>query len=97
MSKGKFKDSVFGKILISKPIKNLIKVIPIIGPVAGNLLDEVKGDGYNEIVSEPGQIDKENIVLNIIQSVVVAVLLYLALSGKISFEEAEQAKEFFTK
>ena len=96
MSKRKFKDSVLGKVLISQPIKNLLKIIPIIGPVAGNILDESKGVGFNEITSEPGEIDKENIVLNIIQSVVVAVLLYLAITGKISFEEAEKAKDFFT-
>ena len=89
MSKKKFKDRKIGKLLTSKPVKGLLKSIPLVGPIAGNVLDEVDQ-------SEPGSINKKDIVPIIIQTIAAIVLLYMVYKGHISMEEAEQAKEFIT-
>ena len=94
MAKKKFKDTKIGKLLTSKVGKTLIGSIPIIGDAAENLLTETKGE-KGEVQSEPGKIDWTN-PQGIIRGVIVAVLLYLALKGHISWDEADQAKEFIT-
>ena len=91
--KKKFKDRTIGKILLSKPVKGLLKSIPIVGGLAGNVLDEVKGDGPGEVVSEAGAIHKETMWPQIIGAVATLVILYLALTGKISWDDAKNAKE----
>jgi hypothetical protein len=93
MSKKKFKDTKVGKILTSKVGGLIIGSIPGIGSIADNILDEAKGDGKKEVVSESGSVNWKN-PKQIIGGVITLILLYLALSGKISFEDAEQAKDF---
>jgi hypothetical protein len=91
--KKKFKDTKVGKMLTSKVGGLLVSSIPGIGPIADNILDEVKGEGKGEVASEAGSINWNN-PKQIIGGVVTLVLLYLALTGKISFEDAEQARDF---
>jgi len=93
MSKKKFKETKVGKILTGKFFKTAVSVIPGVGPIAANILDEAKGDGKGEIVSEAGSINWKD-PKSIIGGIVTIVLLYLAMTGKISWEDAEQAKGF---
>ena len=93
MAKKKFKETKIGKLLTSKLGKTLVTSIPIVGDPLENLLTETKGDGKDEVKSEAGKIDWSN-PQGIIRGVIVAVLLYLALKGHISWEEAEQVKDF---
>ena len=44
--------------------------------------------------SPAGKVDKEDMIPTLIRMGVVIVLLYLAMSGKISFDDAEAAKDF---
>lgn len=85
--KKKFIDKKIGKFLTKPTVKAIIKSIPILGDIAGNVLDEQQ-------TSEPGQIDKKTIGPQLVKIAILGILLYLAMTGKISFEEAEQAKEF---
>ena len=94
--KKKFKDTKIGKVLLSPLIKNTLKSLPIVGGFASNILDEVKGDGKGEIVSESGGLNLKD-PTQLIGAVVTLVLLYLAMKGKISFQEAEQAKDFIIR
>ena len=91
--KKKFKETKVGKILSGSLVSTLIGSIPIIGPIASNILDEQKGDGKNEIVSESGSFNLKD-PKGIIAAVLTAILLYMALKGHISWEDAQQAKEF---
>ena len=92
MAKKKFKNTKVGKLLTSKVGSTLIGSIPGVGPIADNLLDEVKGDGKGQVVSESGEINWKN-PKQIIGGVLTIVLLYLALSGKIGWDDAQQAKD----
>ncbi len=92
-NKKKFKDTKLGKMLTSKLVKGTLSVIPGVGPIAANILDEVKGDEKGEVVSEAGAVNWKD-PKQIIGGVITIVLLYLAMKGYISFEEAEQAKDF---
>ena len=65
----------------------ILKSIPIVGDVAGNILDESEG-------TEAGQVNKKDMPSTLIKIGILAVLLYLAMSGKISWEDAEHGKEF---
>jgi hypothetical protein len=92
MSKKKFKDTKVGKMLTSKVGRTLLGITPI-GPIADNILDEVKGDKKGEVVSEAGSINWKN-PKQIIGGIITIVILYLALTGKLSWEDANQAKDF---
>ncbi len=79
-----------GKLLgfLQKPaIKGLIKSIPFVGEMASNVLTETSN-------SPAGEVDKDDMIPTLIRMGVVIVLLYLAMSGRISFDDAQQAKEF---
>ena len=89
MSKKKFKDTKVGKILTGGFVKGIIKSIPWVGEVASNVLDD---NG-----TESGKVDKKELPSTLIIIGIIAVLLYLALSGKIGWDEAEQAKDFITE
>ena len=67
-------------------LKGLIKSIPFVGEVASNVLTETSN-------SPSGKVDKADLLPTLVRMGVVIVLLYLALSGKISFDDAETAKE----
>lgn len=93
MSKKKFKDTFFGGLLTSKVVSTVIKSIPGVGQLAGNIIDEVKGEDQGEVVSESGSVNWKD-PGQIIAGVITLVLLYLAMTGKISFDEADQARDF---
>ena len=86
--KKKFQDRKIGKFLTSPIVRGALGAIPVAGPVLSNVLDEVREDQ----VSAPGEVNKTTIVRDVVAALATAVILYLALTGKISFEEAEQAK-----
>ena len=80
---------VKGKILgfLQKPaIRGIVKSIPFVGEMFSNVLTETSH-------SPAGKVDKEDLIPTLVRMGVVIVLLYLALSGKISFDDAEAAKE----
>ena len=73
---------------LQKPaIRGIIKSIPFVGELGSNILTETAN-------SPSGKVDKQDLVPTLIRMGVVIVLLYLAMSGKISFDDAEQAKDF---
>ena len=73
---------------LQKPaIRGLIKSIPFVGEMASNVLTETSN-------SPSGKVDKEDLIPTLVRMGVVIVLLYLAMSGKISFDDATNAKEF---
>ena len=84
-----FKDTAFFKILSGPIVKTVLTKIPFgIGSMAGDLLNK------NE--SPEGVMTREKFLHSIIKLGIYSVLIYLALSGKITMEDAEQAKDFIT-
>jgi hypothetical protein len=77
-----------GKLLKGKFVKSIIKAIPFVGDIASNILD-------NNNTPE-GKIDKKELPVVVIRMVLLAILVYLAISGKIEWSDAEQAKDFIT-
>ena len=84
-----FKDTKLGKILTSPIVKGVLTKLPF---GVGSLVSEV----VNSTSTPEGAINREQLIHNLIKMAIYAVLLYLAFSGKISFEEAEDAKGFIT-
>lgn len=85
-----FKESKFFKVLTSPVVKGILTKVPFgIGSMAGDLLNK------NE--TSEGSMTKEKLLHSIIKMSIYAVLIYLAFSGKIDFDQAEQAKDFITK
>ena len=82
-----FNETRIGKILLNPMIKGLIKSIPIAGEMADNILDETEE-------SSAGSVNKKALAPQLIRLGIYVVLLYLALRGAISWEEAETGKEF---
>ena len=87
MAKKKFKNTKVGKILTGGFVKGVIKSIPVVGDLAGNVLDEADG-------TEAGQLNKKELPVTLLKVIILTIILYMALSGKIGWEEAEQAKDF---
>lgn len=86
--KKKFKETKFGKLLTSPVAKMLIKTLPLgIGSMAGNILDETEN-------SQPGEVNKEDLIPQLIKLAFYIVLVYLAIKGGISWDDAEAAKGF---
>ena len=85
-----FKDSKFGKILTSPIVKGVLTKLPF---GVGSLVSEV----VNSTSTPEGNINKEQLIHNAIKIVIYIVLIYMVFSGKIDFEQAEQAKEFITE
>ncbi len=81
-----FKERKFGKLITSPVAKLLIKSLPFgIGSMAGNILDKTEN-------SEPGQVNKEDAIPQIVKLAIYGILIYMAIKGGISWEDAEQAK-----
>ena len=78
-----------GKLIkfLNKPIiAGLVKSIPFgIGSLASNVLGEVGG---------AGNVDKKELPAQLIKIGIYVVLLYLIFNNKLSFEDAENYKEF---
>lgn len=74
--------------LLKKPlIKGVLQSVPFVGDVVENVTE-------GTFQSPEGNLDKNKLIFQVIRFAALAVLLYLVFSGKISFEEAENAKEF---
>ena len=74
--------------LINKPlIKGVLKSVPFVGDVVDNITE-------GTFQAPEGTLDKNKLYYSIWRLTILCVLLYLVFSGKISFEDAEQAKEF---
>ena len=83
--KKKFSETKIGMILTSPLVKSLIKAVPFgIGSFAGSVLDD------NTTAS--GDIDRVEVYPQLFKIGIYAVLIYFALKGSISFEDAEAAK-----
>ena len=78
-----------GKIIkfLNKPlIAGVIKSIPFgIGSLAANVLGEVGG---------AGNVDKKELMPQLVKIGIYVVLLYLVFSGKLNMEDAESYKDF---
>ena len=85
--KKRFNETKFGKIITSPLIKSAIGMVPFgIGSTLSNILDK---NG-----TEPGTVDPQSFAPQMMKIAIYIVLVYLALSGKLTWEDAEQAKEF---
>ena len=82
----KFKDRKIGKFLTSPIVKGALFSIPGVGPLAKNILNE-------SMDTDPGTVDKKEVITDTIQLIIVGVIVILFLTGKISMEQAEQAQQ----
>jgi len=78
------RDTKVFKIL--KSFSPLLSSIPVVGSIAANFLDNNS--------TKPGVMDKKELWPQLAQLAILAVLVYLVMSGKISWDDAEQAKDF---
>ena len=81
-----FKETRIGKILTSPIIKGVLTKLPF---GVGSLVSEV----VNSTSTPEGSINKEQLTHIIIKMAIYAALIYAVLSGRISWDDAEQAKE----
>ncbi len=74
---------------INKPlIKGVLKSLPFgVGSLAQNVLSETNG---------VGNIDQEELPAQLFKIVVYGVLIYLILSGNLSFDDAESVKDLIS-
>ena len=82
-----FKETKFGKILSSPVAKSLLTKIPF---GVGSMI----GDAMTSNESPQGVLNREQLANNLVKIGIYVVLIYLVLSGKIGWDEAEAAKEF---
>ena len=74
--------------LINKPlIKGVLKSVPVLGDLVDNITEST-------FDAPEGVLDKNKLIFQIVRIAILCILLYLVFSGKISFEEAEDAKQF---
>lgn len=66
--------------------KGLIKSLPIVGDVAGPILDDTK-------LSESGKVTKEELTPVIVRLIIFLGIVYMASKGLLSQSEVETAKE----
>lgn len=79
-----FNETKIGRFLFSKTGVGLAKMIPVVGPLLGNVL------GDNNAV--PGKVDREEIRSDLIQVAVVGIIIAYLL-GWISFDQANEARD----
>ncbi len=72
--------------LIKKVVFSVLKVVPGVGPIAQNMLDANS--------TPPGVMDNKELASQLVSLGVLIVLAYLALSGRITWEDAEAVKDF---
>lgn len=85
-----FKKTGLGKFLTNPLVKETIKMIPFAGPIAGGVLEEVKGNGEGEIVSPSGSAQWDVVLRQVISAVFVGGLIYLLVKGHITMDEFKQ-------
>lgn len=84
-----FKQTKFGKILTSPIIKGVLTKLPF---GVGSLVSEV----VNSTSTPEGDINKSQVVHHAIKLAIYAALIYAVLTGKITWDDAEQAKELLS-
>ena len=89
-TKKAFKDRVIGKILLSPPVKGALSLLPFnVGAVANEMLSQTD--------TPEGEMNREKLLYHIFKFIIYGVLIYLVFSGRIDFDQAEQAKEFISE
>ena len=84
-----FNETKIFKILSGKVAKVILSKVPFgIGSTFSDLMTSSKDAGNS------GTMSREKLVHNLVKMGVYAILIWLALSGKISWDDADQAKEF---
>ena len=84
-----FKRTRVGKILTSGVVKAVITKLPFgIGSIASEML--------NSTDTPEGEMNKEKMVHHLVKLAIYAALIYAVLSGKISWEDAESAKDLMS-
>ena len=71
---------------VFKAISPVLKVVPGVGPLVQNVVD------HNS--TPEGVIDDSEATSQLVSLAILVALVILVITGVISFEEAEQAKEF---
>ena len=85
-----FSETKFGKIVTGPLVKGALGMVPFgIGSALSNVLDQNGTD--------PGTVDPQSFAPQMMKIVIYVVLIYLALSGKLTWEDAEQAKSFINQ
>ena len=85
-----FKSTKVGKILTSTPFLTFATKIPF---GVGSMLSDV----LNKTDREPGKISPERLASNLVKIAIYCLLLWMVYNGKISFDDAERAKDFISK
>ena len=83
-----FKNTKVGKILTSPIAKGIISKLPF---GVGSMASEFMSDTTD---AKAGNMSREKLVHNLVKLGIYAVLLYLVFSGKIDFDQANDAKDF---
>jgi len=89
-----FKYTKLGKLLTSPLAKGIISKVPIVGGMAGELLNDTS---RSQGGTEPGTLSREKLVHYAIKMAIAGILVYLVFSGKISWDDADTAKTFITQ
>lgn len=86
-----FHETRLFKTLNKPAVKGTLGMVPFgIGSAITNILNV----GPN---SKPGEPEPTTFPQDMIKLVIYAILIYLALSGKITMDQAQDAKEFITQ
>ena len=75
------------RVLDRPLVKGVLKSVPILGDVVENITE-------GTFDAPEGMLDKNKLMFQVLRIAILCVLLYMVFSGKIDFEEAEQAKQF---
>ena len=84
-----FKETKIGKILTSPIVKGILTKLPF---GVGSLMGEV----VNSTSTPEGAINREQLIHSLVKIGIYVVLIYLVLSGRISWDDADSAKGFIT-
>jgi hypothetical protein len=85
-----FSDTKIGKVLTSPIVKASIKLLPFnIGSAAAEMMEKTD--------TPVGSMNREKAVHHALKLIIYAVILYLVFSGKIGWDDAEQAKDLITQ
>ena len=75
------------RVLRQPLVAGVLKSVPMLGDVIENITE-------GTFDAPEGTLDKNKLMFQVLRIAILCVLLYMVFSGKIDFEEAEQAKEF---
>lgn len=85
-----FKSTKVGKVLTNPMVKTALGFIPFgVGSTIEKVLDSNQ--------TPEGQINREDLAKSLVKLGIYAVIIYLVLSGKVTWEDAERVKEFINQ